>query len=69
MYSSIYEEIVTSSEQITPVEDLLTRARTYVEHSHAKNTLQAYAADWKHFTAWCEQHKRRTLPASPETVL
>lgn len=43
---------MTSNEQITPVEDLLTRARTYVEHSHAKNTLHAYAADWKHFTWW-----------------
>jgi hypothetical protein len=32
----------------TPVEDLLARARAYVTHSHAKNTLHAYAADWKH---------------------
>ena len=23
----------------------------------------------KHFSAWCEQHKRRALPASPETIL
>jgi hypothetical protein len=34
----------------TPVEDLLARARAYVTHSHAKNTLDAYAADWKHFS-------------------
>ncbi len=53
----------------TPVEDLLARARAYVTHSHAKNTLDAYAADWKHFSAWCDDHKRRALPASPETVL
>src|SRR5437762_3518763 len=53
----------------TPVEDLLTRARAYVTHSHAKNTLDAYAADWKHFNAWCDDHKRRALPASPETIL
>lgn len=53
----------------TPVEDLLARARAYVTHSHAKNTLDAYAADWKHFSAWCEEHKRRALPASPETIL
>jgi integrase len=37
----------------TPVEDLLARARAYVTHSHAKNTLDAYAADGKHFSAWC----------------
>ena len=53
----------------TPVEDLLVRARAYVTHSHAKNTLDAYAADWKHFSTWCDTHKRRALPASPETIL
>ncbi|HEY3229103.1 MAG TPA: tyrosine-type recombinase/integrase [Roseiflexaceae bacterium] len=53
----------------TPVEDLLARARAYVTHSHAKNTLAAYAADWKHFSTWCDDHKRRALPASPETIL
>ena len=53
----------------TPVADLLARARAYVTHSHAKNTLDAYAADWKHFSAWCDDHKRRALPASPETIL
>jgi site-specific recombinase XerD len=53
----------------TPVEDLLARARAYVTHSHAKNTLNAYAADWKHFSEWCDDHKRRALPASPETIL
>ena len=53
----------------TPVEDLLARARAYVTHSHAKNTLDAYVADRKHFSAWCDDHKRRALPASPETIL
>ena len=53
----------------TPAEDLLARARAYVTHSHAKNTLDAYAADWKHFSAWCDAHKRRALPASPEIIL
>ena len=47
----------------------MARARAYVTHSHAKNTLDAYAADWKHFSAWCEEHKRRALPASPKTIL
>jgi hypothetical protein len=53
----------------TPVENLLARARAYVTHSHTKSTLDAYAADWKHFSAWCDEHKRRALPASPETIL
>jgi integrase len=58
-----------AADSLTPVEDLLARARAYVTHSHAKNTLDAYAADWKHFSAWCDDHKRRALPASPETIL
>ena len=58
-----------AANSLTPVEDLLARARTYVTHSHAKNTLDAYAADWKHFNTWCGDHKRRALPASPETIL
>lgn len=32
------------------VADLLARTRVYVESSHARQTLEAYAADWKHFT-------------------
>jgi hypothetical protein len=65
-----YEELMTdTADSPTPVEDLLARARAYVTHSHAKNTLNAYAADWKHFNAWCDDHKRRALPASPETIL
>ncbi|HEU5101600.1 MAG TPA: hypothetical protein VFU22_21410 [Roseiflexaceae bacterium] len=53
----------------TPVEELLARARAYVTHRHAKNTLDSYATDWKHFNSWCDDHKRRALPASPETIL
>jgi site-specific recombinase XerD len=56
--------------QTTPaVADLLARARVYVEGSHAKQTLEAYAADWKHFGTWCDKHKRRALPAAPETII
>jgi hypothetical protein len=71
MYSALaYEETMTqAAKSPTPVEDPLARARAYVTHSHAKNTLDAYAADWKYFSAWCDDHKRRALPASPETIL
>jgi hypothetical protein len=60
---------MTDTSESTPaVADLLARARVYVEGSHAKQTLEAYAADWKHFSTWCEEHKRRSLPAAPETM-
>ncbi len=44
------------------VAELLARARVYVESSHARQTLEAYAADWTHVTTWCDEHKRRSLP-------
>ena len=61
---------MTEAAESTPaVADLLARARVYVEGSHTKQTLEAYAADWKHFSTWCEEHKRRSLPAAPETII
>jgi hypothetical protein len=33
-----------------PAEKLV---RDYVAQAKAPNTLRAYAADWRHFTAWC----------------
>jgi hypothetical protein len=37
---------MTDTAETTPtVADLLARARVYVESSHAKQTLDAYAAD------------------------
>jgi len=61
---------MTDAAETTPtVADLLARARVYVESSHAKQTLEAYAADGKHFTTWCDEHKRRSLPAAPETII
>lgn len=51
------------------LEALLSRARDYTTHSHVHQTLKNYAADWKHFSAWCAEYGRRALPASPETIL
>lgn len=36
--------------------------------SKAANTLRAYGSDLRLFAAWCAQHGRQHLPASPETV-
>jgi site-specific recombinase XerD len=44
------------------------RLREYVSRSKAPNTLRAYAADWRDFSAWCERQTRTSLPARPETV-
>lgn len=40
----------------------------FVRASKADNTRRAYAADWRHFAAWCSSAARQSLPAEPETV-
>jgi site-specific recombinase XerD len=44
------------------------RARSYVHHAKASNTIRAYRSDWRHFVAWCVAHSLASLPAAPETV-
>jgi site-specific recombinase XerD len=44
------------------------RAREYVHHAKASNTIRAYRSDWRHFVAWCVAHCSASLPAAPETV-
>src|SRR5262252_5946341 len=48
-----------------PAEKLV---RDYVSQAKAPNTLRAYAADWRHFTAWCHARGAASLPAAPVTV-
>ena len=48
---------------------LLTQANDYATRSHALNTRINYAADWKHFIQWCDDHGRQSLPATHETLL
>ncbi|MFC4227685.1 site-specific integrase [Hoeflea alexandrii] len=48
--------------------DLTDRARTYVEAASSANTRRAYAADWKHFSAWCRRQNLSPLPPDPEVV-
>jgi hypothetical protein len=44
------------------------QARVFLLASKAANTLDAFRADWNHFTAWCARHAQVPLPAVPETV-
>lgn len=45
-----------------------SRAREYVAHSKAQNTLRAYRADWSAFVGWCRLTGQQALPAAPDTV-
>jgi site-specific recombinase XerD len=63
------------SQQLTPaqvrelaLDDAVSRAQELLRHSLASNTRRAYAADWRHFSSWCQAKHRIPLPALPETV-
>lgn len=44
------------------------RLEQLLDAAWAPNTRRAYAADLRHFAAWCDTHGRGSLPASAETV-
>ncbi|HBF32277.1 site-specific integrase [Rhizobium sp.] len=50
------------------LKDLTDRARGYVEAANSTNTRKAYAADWKHFSAWCRRSNLSPLPPHPQTI-
>lgn len=60
----------TAEEVRLPVhlEQLVDRARDYVEAASSANTRRAYASDWRHFTSWCRRHALEMLPPLPETI-
>jgi site-specific recombinase XerD len=43
-------------------------ARNFIEQAKAPNTVRAYRADWKDFSAWCASRGLNDLPATAETV-
>ena len=52
----------------TDLEALERAARVFTKASMSKNTLRSYAADWADFEFWCKRVKRKSLPATPDTV-
>lgn len=61
------EQIQLDNSQLGLVE-LQEKARGYALNSKAANTLRAYRADWRKFTAWCDERQLIPLPATAETV-
>ena len=59
---------MTDTRALARLADVTEQARDYVAAARAPNTLRGYRADWRDFTAWCEQHGLEALPAAPETV-
>ena len=61
-------QIVTVNGGSASLGDVADRARDFVAHAKASNTLRAYRADWRDFEGWCSDHGVPSLPAEPETV-
>lgn len=45
--------------------NLADRARSYVAAASSVSTRKAYAADWKHFSAWCRRSNLAPLRPHP----
>ena len=61
-------QLVTVNSGSVALGAVADRARDYVAHAKASNTLRAYRADWRDFEGWCSDHGVQSLPAEPETV-
>ena len=57
-----------SAARMVELQDVSQRCRDYLVASTAASTASAYRSDWRHFTAWCDDHDLEYLPAAPETV-
>jgi len=44
------------------------KARDYARNARSENTLRAYDADWRHFSAWLRREGLDASPANPQTV-
>ena len=61
-------ELARTTRTQTALTTLTDRAQQYAANSKAPNTVRAYEADWRHFTAWCSVHNLPAMPASPVTI-
>jgi integrase len=50
------------------LEKLVQTAKDYASGAKSANTLRAYAADWRHYEAWCVKKDLDPLPPSPQVV-
>lgn len=62
------DEPAATNSVSTHLEALAARARDYVEAASSANTRRAYAADWRHFGAWCRSQNLPPLPPDPQVV-
>ena len=68
--SSHLDTIPASAPDVIGAADgtLTESAQRRIVEAKAANTRRAYARQWRQFEAWCDQHGRVALPATPETL-
>src|SRR5580693_5075901 len=47
---------------------LAETARDYARAATSQNTNRAYAADWRHYTAWARRQNLAALPPDPQVL-
>src|SRR6266511_3280145 len=60
--------VVAAGGVLAHLDVLGEQVRTYLDAARSANTRRAYAADWRHFTAWCADRGLAALPALPSTL-
>jgi site-specific recombinase XerD len=60
--------LLPTTEQALEMAEIAADAQDYVAASRAENTTRAYRTGWAQFTAWCDEHGVKALPAGSETV-
>ncbi|MET3616285.1 hypothetical protein ABID16_004634 [Rhizobium aquaticum] len=50
------------------LEALVETATAYANAASSENTREAYAKDWRHFTAWCRREGFEPLPPSSQVI-
>jgi hypothetical protein len=67
-HDSPLPSLVVEDQTPAHLASLADRARSYVEVASSANTRKAYAADWKHVSAWCRRSNLAPLHPHPQTV-
>ena len=66
--SSILDASNETSSLPARLEPLAEAARDYARAATSTNTNRAYAADWRHYTAWCRRQNLPALPPDPQVL-
>nr|ACF28473.1 phage integrase [Azospirillum baldaniorum] len=68
MTDSSIPTVTSVPNELAHLEDLADTARAYARNAKAANTQRAYAADWRHYTAWCMRRGVVPLPPNPQAI-